>query len=93
MCIFCKDRSSTSIEDEKHFMLHCIIIMNLNERKKMHKQIESIMPHYTRLTSDQQFLFLMTNSNGDSDICNLVAKFITTSMEMRESEIALINVH
>jgi hypothetical protein len=71
VCLKC---NSGSIEDEKHFLLHCSKFEVL--RNGLFKSITTIVPSFLLLTDECKFHILMTCMNGDCDICHIVSKFI-----------------
>ena len=70
-CLKCKDGS---IEDEKHFLLHCSKFDVL--RNSLFRNITVIVPSFLSLTDESKFQLLITCMNGDNDICHIVSKYI-----------------
>ena len=68
------------IEDETHFMLHCI--KNNNFRQQLFTKLHHYNPQ--QMLPDDQFKFLMTGSSGDHLVIKEVVKFINLSYEARE---------
>jgi hypothetical protein len=80
-CKFCNDGS---IEDEKHFILNCSIYEN--ERKVFFSKLRNILPGISSIASDPKaFLhIILTCYHGDSELCNLIPKYVKKCMDIRE---------
>ena len=74
-CPCCK----LTVEDECHFLTECPIYNS--ERNKLYATIRESSHHFDNMTNEQKFIFIMTNE--DEIILQKVAKFIFTSMKLR----------
>ena len=75
-CDFCK----LSVEDESHFVLDCPLVKT--EREILFQQLEQFT-NFTSLSHLEKFVYIMSYNDGDTEILNLVVKFINTAVEKR----------
>ena len=69
ICDLCNSRD---IEDERHFLLHCLKYNNI--RKSFMQDIKPINPTINRKSPDELFMYLLTNK--DPDILIPLIKFV-----------------
>lgn len=79
LCRFC---NLNAVEDEKHFILHCPMYTNL--RSDLFSTLASFT-NFSSLTDNEKFKFIMSGANGDSEIIDLISKYITSSFSLRKS--------
>ena len=77
-CLVCKN---DNVEDEKHFLLSCSAYDV--ERSDLFSKL-SQYAIFLQLSVEEQFLFLMTYNNGDSEILKLVIDFVNKCVEKRK---------
>ena len=74
LCSICNQ-----IEDEQHFIMQCKLYSE--DRKTLFDKISKLYSPFLYLTSHDQFIFLM--SNVDGQILSWIGKFIHNSMQTR----------
>lgn len=79
-CKFCPH----TIENEKHFLLHCTKYCQL--RTSFVNDISIIFPGFPSLNDDDQFNFIMSYYNGDMVLCDLVMKYVSACNELRNCD-------
>lgn len=78
-CKICND--NVSVEDEFHFVMMCNAYCDL--RYKLFKEINSFVVNFDKLTTWDQFLFLMCSE--DTEILSLFLVFIDSCLNIRQS--------
>ena len=61
ICSLCKSNTTSTVEDEKHFLLHCPIYQSAH--KSLFDFIKTIHRHFLYLSSDDKFHWIMTTEN------------------------------
>lgn len=83
----CLLSKTDNVEDEKHFLLSCSTYDV--ERRELFTKL-SQYTQFLQLTTEEQFLFLMTYNNGDSEILKLVIEFVGECNKKRKELITPI---
>ena len=78
VCLVCKD----GIEDETHFVMHCKQYMIL--RADLFRTLGTFTD-FSNLDVKTKFSYIMSYNNGDSEIGNLVTKYIADASVFRDN--------
>ena len=79
ICSLCKSNTTSTVEDEKHFLLHCPIYQSA--RKSLFDFIKTIHRHFLYLSSDDKFHWIMTTENPQ--ILIKLAKYVSKCLSLR----------
>ena len=74
LCLYCKKRSNSVIEDEKHVLLHCP--QYDIHRNQLFTYVDESCPRFKELNDCDQFNYLL---NSDGPIVKAVARFFYTA--------------
>lgn len=69
-----------AVENEKHFLLDCPFYES--ERNELFSNTE-LFSSFKSLNENERFSFLMSCNNGDTEICNLITKFVAACFTKR----------
>ena len=78
ICKLCND---LKIEDEQHFIMDCPFYSI--ERNTLFTKLASFSS-FNLLTNEEQFQFIMSYNNGDTEILKHVLNFVNISMSSRK---------
>ena len=74
ICEICR----TAVEDEKHILLNCVYYNDLHI--KLFKDASTIDEHFSEMSEDDKFIFLMSNPN----VCIFTAKTCKKILDRRK---------
>ena len=74
ICEICR----TAVEDEKHILLNCVYYNDLHI--KLFKDASTINEHFSEMSEDDKFIFLMSNPN----VCIFTAKTCKKILDRRK---------
>ena len=81
MCLYCKQRSKSDIEDEKHILLRCPRYDIY--RNELFAYVDELCPRFKELNGFEKFNYLL---NSDGPIVKTVARFFYKANTTNKSE-------
>lgn len=82
-CDYCKH----SVESEIHFVMECPLFKT--ERETLFQELEAFTVFPT-LTPAEQFVFIMSYHNGDTEVLKHVLKFVNSAVEKRKRHLEVV---